>query len=211
MTCPICRKRKASRFCPAKAESICSVCCGTEREVTIDCPADCVYLVASRRAEEGRRNLEARELPFPDRKIPESFIVDHERVLVGLANAVCVYARERRELVDSDVVAAVTSLAETYQTLSSGVYYEKPPVHPLQRELYESLKAALRGYQQTKAARDLERVSDSELRDVLIFFAKLGVLRMNGRPKSRAFLDFLRTQLASEDYSRPAPSIIVPG
>ena len=48
MACPICQKRKAKRFCPGKDESICPVCCGTEREVTIDCPGDCPYLVASR-------------------------------------------------------------------------------------------------------------------------------------------------------------------
>ena len=35
MSCPICEKRKASRFCPAKAEKICAVCCGTEREVYV--------------------------------------------------------------------------------------------------------------------------------------------------------------------------------
>ena len=37
MTCPICENRKAARFCPAKGENICAVCCGTEREVTISC------------------------------------------------------------------------------------------------------------------------------------------------------------------------------
>ena len=48
MVCPICNKRKVKRLCPARAESICSICCGEQREVTIDCPTDCVYLVASR-------------------------------------------------------------------------------------------------------------------------------------------------------------------
>ncbi len=49
MSCPICEKRKAARFCPAKGEKICAVCCGTEREVTIDCPSDCAYLLAAHR------------------------------------------------------------------------------------------------------------------------------------------------------------------
>ena len=41
VSCPICEKRKAQRFCPAKGEKICAVCCGKEREVIIDCPVDC--------------------------------------------------------------------------------------------------------------------------------------------------------------------------
>src|SRR3989442_2247168 len=45
VSCPIFEKRKPGRFCPAKGEKICAVCCGTEREVTLDCPADCAYLL----------------------------------------------------------------------------------------------------------------------------------------------------------------------
>ena len=41
MSCPICEKRPAKRFCPAKGEKICAICCGEGREVTIDCPMDC--------------------------------------------------------------------------------------------------------------------------------------------------------------------------
>src|SRR5262249_16974412 len=43
VSCPICEKRKGARFCPAKGEKICAICCGTEREVTIDCPVHCSY------------------------------------------------------------------------------------------------------------------------------------------------------------------------
>src|SRR2546430_17653885 len=51
VSCPICDRRKPARFCPAKGEKICAVCCGTEREVTIDCPSDCSYLIAAHRYE----------------------------------------------------------------------------------------------------------------------------------------------------------------
>ena len=51
MSCPICEKRRAERFCPAKAEKICAVCCGKEREVTITCPTDCAYLISAHRYE----------------------------------------------------------------------------------------------------------------------------------------------------------------
>src|SRR6185437_3901085 len=51
VSCPICEKRKPKRFCPAKGEKICAICCGTYREVTIDCPVDCPHLIAARRYE----------------------------------------------------------------------------------------------------------------------------------------------------------------
>ena len=58
--CPSCGRRRPERFCPAQGEKICAVCCGTEREVTLDCPADCSYLIAAHRYEqEHRKPLEA--------------------------------------------------------------------------------------------------------------------------------------------------------
>ncbi|MFQ5818139.1 MAG: hypothetical protein ACE5H2_09340, partial [Terriglobia bacterium] len=65
-SCPICQTRRAKRFCPGLStsrwagpatgeagtgESICAPCCGAEREVTIDCPSTCSYLIAARRYE----------------------------------------------------------------------------------------------------------------------------------------------------------------
>lgn len=44
--CGICEKRLAKRFRAAKGEKICVICCGEGREMTIDCPVDCSYLVA---------------------------------------------------------------------------------------------------------------------------------------------------------------------
>ena len=42
--CPLCRRRRARRACPALGQQICPVCCGTKRLVEINCPADCSYL-----------------------------------------------------------------------------------------------------------------------------------------------------------------------
>src|SRR5207302_11165761 len=78
-SCAICQKRKASRFCPAKAEKICAVCCGTEREVTIDCPADCAYLIAAHRYEsEHPRSLPA-GTALLDETIPKDILHAHQQ------------------------------------------------------------------------------------------------------------------------------------
>ncbi|MGH9397535.1 MAG: hypothetical protein ACRD18_11880 [Terriglobia bacterium] len=78
MVCPICQKHKAKRFCPAKVEMICTVCCGTQREVTIDCPSDCSYLIASRQHQDERREVEWEKMPFREQKIPYSVLEIHE-------------------------------------------------------------------------------------------------------------------------------------
>lgn len=210
MACPICEKRKAKRFCPAKAESICSVCCGTEREVSIDCPSDCAYLAASRQYDYERREIDRAKLPFPGTKINAAFLESHENLLLELAYVICLYAREHSVLVDSDVIASIQSLAETYQTLSTGIYYEKPPDYRIQRELYDNLKDAVKDYRRKEAQEvGLVAVRDGEIRDTLIFLAQLGSMRTNGRPKSRAYLDFLRTQFKSEEFAKPTSNIIL--
>ncbi len=210
MVCPICQKRKAKRFCPAKGGTICSVCCGTEREVSIDCPSDCPYLIAARQYDLERREIDWAKVPFHETKIPSSFVVAHERLLLALSYATCLYARENPQLVDSDVATSLESLAETYRTLSSGIYYEKPPDYALQRGLYEALKAAVQDYKKVEAQQlGLSNTRDGEIRDATIFLAQLGATRSNGRPKGRAYLDFLRTQFESEEFSKPASNIVL--
>ena len=210
MICPICQKRKAKRFCPARGDSICSVCCGTEREVTIDCPSDCPHLIASRPYDYERKEINWSKLPFRETKIEPSFLDEHNSLVNALVFAVCEYAAENRPLVDSDLLASIGSLVETYRTLSSGIYYEKPPDYRLQRELYERLKAAIDDYRELQAQRTgLATVRDANVRDALIFLAQLGFARSNDRPKGRAFLDLLRNEFTSGEFSKPASSIVL--
>jgi hypothetical protein len=210
LACPICEKRKAKRYCPAKAESICTVCCGTEREVTIDCPSDCSYLVESRRHEVERRQIDWSSVPFADTKIPSSFVVNHEALVLALSYAVCLNARDNPAVTDSDVIASIQSLAEGYQTLSNGIYYEKPPDYAVQRGLYDALKAAIENFKKTESRKTgAATVRDSEIRDALIFLAQLGGTRTNGRAKGRAYLDFLRSQFKSEELRKDSPGLLV--
>jgi hypothetical protein len=210
LACPICQKRKPKRFCPARAETICAVCCGTEREVTIDCPGDCPHLIASRSYDLDRREIDWSKVPFPDTKIPASFVVAHEKLLLAITYAICLQARDDRLLVDTDVLVSLQALAETYRTLSSGLYYEKPPDYRVQRGLYEKLKAAVEDFRKAEAQQaGLSSTRDGEIRDAAVFLAQLGATHTNGRPKSRAYLDFLRTQFKSEEFSKPASNIIL--
>ena len=210
MLCPICNKRKAKRFCPARGDSICSVCCGTEREVTIDCPSDCPYLVASREYDAARSPVDWENVPFKDVRISDEFLKSHQELLMALFSSIWEYACDHRQLVDTDVIAALQSLAETYRTLSNGLYYESPPDYLYQRELYQTLKGALEEFKGGETQRlGLATTRTSEIRDALIFLTQLAATRASGRPKGRSFLDMIRTHLRPEVSAEPASNIVL--
>jgi hypothetical protein len=196
LICPICQKRKANRFCPAKSESICSVCCATEREVTIDCPSDCPHLMASRQYEADRGNqVDVSKVPFADIRVKPAAFHDHGGLLDAIALGLCSFAAEHREVVDSDAIAVLQSLAESYQTLAKGIYYEKPLDYRLQHELSTHLKESIAAYKKEDSLRTgVSSLRDETVRDALIFFTQVGAMRTNGRPKGRAYLDFLRRE-----------------
>jgi hypothetical protein len=210
--CPICEKRKAARFCPAKGEKICAVCCGTEREVTIDCPPDCAYLVAAHRYEnEHQRSLPA-DTPLLDEKIPQDIVYTHQQLLAAVAFSIAKFCAVQPATVDDDVLAAIHALAQTYKTLSSGIIYEKPPDAPLPRELYAALIAFISEVKKQQAERaGSVSLKDSELFQVLVFLYRMGLLRTNGRPRSRRFIEFMRGQFPqAPELKREESRIIVP-
>jgi len=212
MPCPICSKRKPERFCPAKGEKICAVCCGTEREVRIDCPAHCTYLVAAHRYEdEHRKPVAAGELPFPDVEFSPDLIHEQRPVVSGLGYTILKFAANQPSLVDADAIAALSALAETYRTLGSGLYYERPPEAALPRALYSELMKFIQEFKQ----QDAERAGFSSLKDTQVFYLLVFLLRVarnrtNGRPLSLRFLGFLRAQFPQGVTDREAPRIIVP-
>jgi hypothetical protein len=212
VTCPICEKRKAARFCPAKGEKICAVCCGTEREVSIDCPTDCSYLVAAHRYEDQHQRTLPADTPLLDVKVPQDVIYAHQNVLSGLAFTAAKFSAAHPATSDPDILAALEALAETYKTLNSGIYYEKPPDATLPRELYAALSQLLNESKQQLAERpDSMPIKDSEIFSLLVFLYRMGLLRTNGRPRARRYIEFLRGQFpAAPELKREESRIIVP-
>jgi hypothetical protein len=211
--CPICNKRRAERYCPAKDEKICAVDCGTEREVTIDCPSDCAHLIAAHRWEQSHpKPLAENEVSFPDVSFSSEIVRTRENILSELGYTVAVYAKEQRSLTDSDVFAAIKALAETRRTLISGIYYEKLPEIPVAAGLY----AALAKYLEEEKNRagehpEFPALKETEIFHLLVFFVRFARLRSNGRPRTRAFLNFLRSQFPAEaNVAKEEPHIILP-
>jgi hypothetical protein len=209
--CPICQKRKPGRFCPAKAEKICAVCCGTEREVSIDCPPDCGYLLSAHRYENEHPRPLAADTPLLDARISSDTVHAHGQFLSAIAFTIAKFCASQPPTTDPDVLAALRALAETYKTLVSGIVYEQPPVPLLQRELYDTLSAFLTEAKQNSAQPSFGPVKDSEIFQLLVFLFRMGLLRTNGRPRSRRFIEFLRGQFpGAQELQREQSRIIVP-
>ena len=213
MSCPICEKRPPKRFCPAKGEKICAVCCGREREVTIDCPSDCPYLIAAHRYEaEHRKPISAEEFPYRDIQFPADFVYERWPVLTGIAAAILRFQIEQKELADGSALAAIEALAETFRTLGTGIYYERPPDAPLPRALYGQLAEFIKEFRQDAAARPgVPPLKDSDIFHLLVFLLRVGKQETNGRPRSRGFLEFLRERFPlPAEAAKDAPRIIMP-
>ncbi len=212
MTCPICEKRPPKRFCPAKGEKICAVCCGQEREVTIDCQADCPHLITAHRYEaEHRKPLPPEEIPYRDVQVRPDFVYERWPVIAGLAATILRFQLGNKDLNDSAASAAMEALAETYRTLGTGIYYERPPDAPLPRALYGQIAEFLQEFRKSESARaGLPALRDSDVFQLLVFLLRIARQETNGRPRSRAFLGFLRERfpLPAEETKEPSRIII---
>jgi hypothetical protein len=212
MTCPICEKRPAKRFCPAKGEKICAVCCGREREVTIDCPPACAYLVTAHRYEaEHRKPISPGEFPYRDIEFPVEFVYDRWPVVAGFAGTINAFQIENKELNDVTARLALEGLAETYRTLGTGIYYERPPDAPLARALYAQIAGFLQEFRKQQTGRaGFPALKDSDIFFLLVFLLRICKQETNGRPLSRAFLSFLRERFPQPTAEKETSRIIVP-
>lgn len=213
MSCAICEKRPPKRYCPAKGEKICAICCGREREVTIDCTPDCPHLIAAHRYEaEHRKPLTAEDYPYRDTQVREEFVYERWPVVSGLAGTILSFQIQNRELNDSAVCAAIEALAETSRTLGTGIYYERPPDAPLARALYGQIAQFLQEIRQGEAGRaGFPALRESDVFHLLVFLLRVAKQKTNGRSRSRAFLDFLRARFSvPAETAKDAPRIIIP-
>jgi hypothetical protein len=216
VSCTICDKRKERRFCPAVHGRICPQCCGEQREVTLDCPSECVYLRQAREHEKPRpwQDLDQSAL-FPQVEIGDQFLYEHEHLIVGLTFALAKTARIDRAIADADLIGALTSMAKSYETLvNSGLHYEIPITSISQQALAAEVQKTVKEYRETEQKHlGYSRLRDSELLRALVFLVRMGHARTSGRPKSRAFLDFVLAQFPDKTIAAPeevGSRIIVP-
>ncbi len=208
MSCAICEIRKDKRFCPAVHGRICPQCCGEQREVTLDCPSDCPYL---RQAREHERSRSADQVDpavlFLQIEIPDQFLYEKEHLLLGLSFALAKAARADRSLHDHDLIAALSMLVKTYERrVNSGLHYEQPLTSDSQRTAVLEVESMIKEYREAEQEHmGYSTLKESDVLKALVFLVRLAHARTSGRPKSRAFADFLFAQFPEKDTAVLTP------
>lgn len=218
MSCALCEVRKEKRFCPAVHGRICAQCCGEQREVTLDCPSACPYLQQAREHEKPREAGELdREALFPGIEIGEQFLYEREHLILGLSFALARNARANRDLMDRDLVASLTSMVKSYETLvNSSLIYEQPTANVAHQAIATEIGNMVKEFREAEQKHvGYVRLRDSEVLKALVFLLRMGLARTSGRPKSRAFVDFLFAQFPEKQSAIATPEeagsrIIVP-
>ena len=208
MTCAICEIRKEKRFCPAVHGRICPQCCGEQREVTLDCPSECPYLEQAREHEKPRSadQIEPAKL-FLEIEVPDQFLYEKENLLLALTYALVKSARADRSLRDQDLIAAVRMLAKSYERrLNSGLHYEQPLTSDSQRRVAVEVEDMVNEFREAEQKHmGYSTLRDSEVLKALVFLVCLGQGRTSGRPKARAFVEFLFAQFPAKESAVLTP------
>src|ERR1700676_1899446 len=218
VSCAICEIRKEKRFCPAVHGRICPQCCGEQREVTLDCPSDCPYLQQAREHEKPRpADQFDRASLFLQVEISDQFTYERERLLMGLSYALAQAAYADRSLNDRDLIAALSGMCTSYERLvNSGLHYEQPLTSAAQHAAAAQVEEMLKHYREAEQKQmGYSPLRDSDALKALVFLVRLGQGRTSGRPRSRAFIDFLFAQFPEKQSTVVSPleaasRIIVP-
>jgi hypothetical protein len=209
MSCPLCRRRRGKRACPAKGESICSQCCGTKRRVEIDCPPGCVFLDGAHAgAWEGRtaeRDRDARRVsPFLE-GLSEA---QGRLVLLCLVGIAAIRAR-RREVDDRLLLEAVRALRKTVETRQKGILYEHQADDARAQGLAHELASLFEAEDEEGR---LHAPADRDLLPALLRLEQATEATLGEGESSHAFLDTaarLAARLGPPPGARPRSGLIV--
>lgn len=163
----------------------------------MDCPSECPYLQQAREHEKPRpaQDVDSASL-FLGVEISEQFTYEREHLLMGLTYALAKAARADRSLNDRDLITALTAMCTSYERLvNSGLHYQQPVTGSAQHAVAAQVEEMMDRYREVEQ----EQLGYSTLRDgdvlkSLVFLLRLAHGRTSGRPKSRAFTDFVLAQ-----------------
>ncbi len=207
MKCVICEERKPRRYCPGVRGDICPACCGEERENTISCPLDCVYLREAR----AREKPDPPEvIPFHEIRVPDRFLEEHRAIfqlsLTSLVEAIAATP----PAIDYDVREAIEALLRTHKTLQSGLVYESRPDNPVAGNIYGLMQEKIEEGRKEIAAKTGTSVRDAEILSSLLLLQRLEYRFNNGRKRGRAYVGHLLERFAPTVAANPAsPSLIL--
>jgi hypothetical protein len=206
--CKLCGKRRARRHCPAVQGDICTICCGTEREVSLSCPLECEYLQEAHRREKPVP-VDEEQISDPDVTVSEEFLRDHEELLLFSMVSLVHAALRIDSATDADALEALDALIKTYRTAESGLLYETRPVNTIAASVQRAFSESLADYQKVRAERESLSFRNAEILGVLVFLRRMGRQNQNGRPRGRMYLDLLKHMTPATSSDERVPSLIV--
>src|SRR5581483_5675722 len=147
----------------------------------------------------------------------DQFMYEKEHLLMGLTFALAKAARADRSLHDQDLIATLSMLAKSYERrINSGLHYDQPLTSDSQRRAAIEVENMVKEYREAEQKHmGYSTLRDSEVLKALVFLVRLAYGRTSGRPKSRAFVDFLFAQFPDRESALVSPEeagsrIIVP-
>jgi len=172
---------------------------------------DCPHLIAAHRYEDEHQRQIPADTPLLDVRVPSDLVRTHQQLMGTLAFTIVKFCTSHPEATDPEVLAALQALAETHKTLTRGIYYETQPTGLVARELYVAVNAFLAELKQQIQQAGRSGPKDAEIFHLLIFLYRMGLLRTNGRPRSRRYVEFLHAQFPQSQVAKREESrIIVP-
>lgn len=154
---------------------------------------------------------------FPQVEISEQFTYEREHLLMGLSYALLKAARSDRSLNDRDLISALTAMCTSYERLAnSGLHYQQPVSGSAQHAVTAQVEEMLKQYREAEQKQlGYSTLRDADVLKSLVFLSRLAYARTSGRPKSRAFIDFLYAQFPEKESAVLTPQeagsrIIVP-
>jgi len=176
--------------------------------VTLDCPSDCPYLQQAREHEKPRPadQIDPSEL-FLQIEVSDQFMYEKEHLLMGLTYALAKSARADRSLHDQDLIASLSMLGKAYERrVTSGLHYEQPLSSESQRRVVLEVETMVKEYREAEQKHvGYSTLRDSEVLKAVVFLLRLAHGRTSGRPKSRAFVEFLFAQFPEKESAVVTP------
>jgi hypothetical protein len=173
MPCPICEARKPRRFCPAMQTEICTVCCATGREESIDCPVNCEYLHEAH-LHEKKADFDMSKVPNQDIEVTESFLHENKMLMAFTAIAIYEGAADSDTTTDWDVREAFETLIRVYRALQSDLVVEERLANPCAAAVVTRVRSQIEQIREReKETSGMTTSRDASLLGVLAFLQRL--------------------------------------
>ena len=112
--------------------------------------------------------------------------------------------------IDSDVMAALEALVQTYRTLDSGLIYETRPENSVAAAVQRGFNETFQEYEKARTEREgLGALRNSDVLKVLVFLHRVGQQTQNGKPRGRMFMDMMKNWAPDAGVEERVPSIIL--